>query len=756
MARQRIRVTGSDARLVAMIAVLAGLIAAGAGGSPTGATALDVVVVTAVGGGAIWAAASAPWWAGVSAAAIATAFAPSAPLLLLGATAVIGGMAIGLARRTLPWSRALVAAVALQVFARLGNIERFGFTALLGIVTMLALAVLGLRRRPRRERRVLWLTLVALGAGAVVAALGLGVAAAMAKNDFRDGVNAAEAGIDLLADGELVQARSEFERAAVLLGSAENDLDAPWTQPSRLLPVAAQHRHSAVSLVKGAGDLSTTIADVLAVVDYDSLRVVNGRIDIAAIEAVEQPLQNLNAALASLESAVSDARSPWLLDAIDTRLDDLVVDIDKQQVKGDNALVAIQQAPAMLGRDGPRRYFLSFTTPAEARGLGGFMGNWAEVTADEGKLTLSDFGRTGELNAASEGKTLESVSDGFVDVYAGFLFTDTETRTLGRSVWSNMTASPDFPAVAGAMSELYTKASGRKVDGVVVMDVYAIAKLMEITGPIPIEGSDIIVNPETAAQFLLTDQYSIDDKVDRVDLLEEVALTTVERLLTTTLPSPPDLADLMGPMARQGRFVGWSAIAEEQDVFRRINMSGALPLRDGGDGIAVSLNNAAANKIDYYLDGELSYDVTIQSDTRAVQAELQLTLVNSSPTTGRPDYVIGNTVGLPLGTNSFYVSVHHALTAIAATVDGEPVAFQVGVEGEYFVSSTLLEIPAGATKVVTITLIGQIESDADYRLAVRSPPMVRPLPISVSVDGEPADGSPIADPGVVRFRVPVG
>ena len=32
-----------------------------------------------------------------------------------------------------------------------------------------------------------------------------------------------------------------------------------------------------------------------------------------------------------------------------------------------------KKEPGQTGADGPRRYFIAFTTPAEMRGLGGFM-----------------------------------------------------------------------------------------------------------------------------------------------------------------------------------------------------------------------------------------------------------------------------------------------------------------------------------------------------------------------------------------------
>ncbi len=52
-------------------------------------------------------------------------------------------------------------------------------------------------------------------------------------------------------------------------------------------------------------------------------------------------------------------------------LDDFDESIDEHLPSLDNALTAIGMAPDMLGADGPRRYLLLFTTPAESQGLGG-------------------------------------------------------------------------------------------------------------------------------------------------------------------------------------------------------------------------------------------------------------------------------------------------------------------------------------------------------------------------------------------------
>ena len=57
-------------------------------------------------------------------------------------------------------------------------------------------------------------------------------------------------------------------------------------------------------------------------------------------------------------------------------------------------------AGPMLGRDGPRRWFLAVVTPAENRGSGGLVGNIGEITATGGKLDLAAVERVARLNEA--------------------------------------------------------------------------------------------------------------------------------------------------------------------------------------------------------------------------------------------------------------------------------------------------------------------------------------------------------------------
>ncbi|MGD9795746.1 MAG: DUF4012 domain-containing protein [Acidimicrobiia bacterium] len=751
MSGPRIKVRGRNVWLVLGIAAASGVGAATAGCSPTGETALDVVLVFGGVAAVVWSAASAPWWAGVVVAALATAFARDSWSLGLGAVATCAGLAIGLGRRALPWSRALVAGLALQVLARLGAVGFFGLTSSIAIVASVALTVLGVTRRPRGERRVMWMVGASVGGFLVLASAGFGIGALHARADLESANRSAQEGLDLIGEGRFAEAQVSLDRARFYFDRADTALGRPWTQLARVVPVVAQHRAAAGDLVDEASQLTDAAARALSEIDVDSLRLSGGRIDLGEISRLEAPLEELNAAVDALSNAITDNESPWLVQPLRDRLGELQADVERQQERGDDALAAVRQAPAMLGAEGPRVYFVAFTTPAEARGLGGFMGNWAEVTIDHGVISFTGFGRTTDLNRGGDvGTKTLSGPDDLLANYGEFLLDDPETRIVGPEAWSNITASPDFPAVAQVIAELYPQSGGRQIDGVFAIDIETIARLMQITGPVAVPEIGRELDAQSVIPYLMREQYLLPVDEARVDALETVARETVTRLLTATLPAPPDLADLLSPMAQQGRLVGWAARHEEEDVLQRINMSGALPELES-DGLAITFNNANGSKIDDLLDAQADYSVEPDETTGEATATLTLTLTNNAPASGLPDVIIGNLVDLPKGTNSTYLSVYTPLDFTNATVDGESYPFSVNEDNGYLVLSAFVDIPPKSTMVVELSLVGGLDLSDGYSLVLRTPPTARPFRTTVTVDGTrlaETDGTP----GVSRYR----
>ena len=728
-----------DGRIVVPLAVLAGTVAALGPASPTGARLQDAVVVGASVAFVTWAGATARWWALVALSVGATAIAGSLLLVILGAASVAGAVWIGTRQRDLPTARALVVAVSLNVAIR-SHIGGFlGLSAIITIGVSAVVVVSGLRRRRGQVRRGAVIGLAVVGVLAALAIVGSVIAAVGASRDLRDANVLAHDGISMLGDGEYATAADRFDEAAGAFTSSNEQLTGVWSTPSAWLPVIAQQRSAAAGVSSSAAQASNDLAAALRVIDPEQLRLVGGRFDLDAIRLIEQPFVAVQESIADLRGAIDRAASPWLIGRIADSLADLETELADNQSQADNAVTAIRLAPRMLGAEGARRYFIAFTTPAEARGMGGFMGNWAVLTTLDGRLRLSEFGRTRDLNLGGEPPRYVTGPADWLEQWGQYGFTDGPDGSTSSTPWSNVTISPVFPSTAQVVQELLPQSGQRPVDGVFALDPQVLQALLSMTGPISVDGSDVQLGATNVLQFLLVDQYETDDNDARVDLLEEVSRATIDRVLGGALPNPTVVARELGPMVAQGRLVGSASDPDEQALFESVGLADSLPALAGGDGIAAVFNNAGGNKIDVYLERDLSYTAVVDERTGAVAATLELTLTNTADPDVLPDAVVSNYTGDALGTNRTLLSLYSALPLQSVTVDGKRIRMREGEEAGWRVNSAFLGIAAGGSITVTAEYGGILELPAGYTLAVRPQPLV--VPERQSIDVTAGDGS---------------
>src|SRR5690606_31071370 len=115
---------------------------------------------------------------------------------------------------------------------------------------------------------------------------------------------------------------------------------------------------------------------------------------------------------------------------------------------------------------------------------------------------------------------------------------------------------------------------------------------------------------------------------------------------------------------------------------------------------------------------------------------LRVTLENTAPAEGLPDYVIGNSVGLPNGFNRSYVSMYSPFDLEAARIDGQPAMVQAEREMQRNVYSTFVDIPPGGSVQIELDLVGTI-TGRRYRLDLPAQPFVDPddVPVAVTREG---------------------
>jgi hypothetical protein len=730
---------------------VSGLLAAG---RPTGLAGPDALARAAVAAGLTLAASRARPWSlvllGATAAALSgtgsvtTAAGWIALFLALAAFGVQATQAgsgvhatqAGTARPQ-PGVSALVGALAGAALLRLPPTDPSVIAPVAAGSAALAVVVSAVRSQPVTGLRRLRRAGRGLAGAAVLASAGLAFAAVRSAAGVDEGMAQARAGLDAAASGDQTGADAHLRRAEAAFAGADTVLNAWYARPARLVPVVGQQAGALGGLAAAAHHLSAAAADSAARIDLRQIAVDGGRVDLDRVAALDAPLADVEAALGRAQADTDAIGTDWVLPAIGRHRQRLVDEVHRTRARVGVAHEAVRLAPDLLGAHGPRRWFVAFTTPAEARGLGGMMGNFAVLTAVDGRVEVTRSDRTAaiEPGPGDPPRPLDAPAD-YVARYGW-----SRPQDLLRDV----TQSPDLPSVTRVIRGAYPRAAGGEpVDGVIVADPYAIAAVLRLTGPIKVTGMPEALSAANAADVLLRDQYeafrSANDR--RIDFLGEAARQAFDALVHLRTVEPARWAEVLGPMVAQRRLLVASARPDEQHLLGELGLTGAFPAPDhapGADFVAFTTSNWGNNKIDAYLHRSLDYRAEHDPATGAVHAHAVVTLRNDAPDHGLAPYVIRprRSAHLPDGTNWLVLSVYSPHRLVAATVrgaDNRDRRLAMGAERELGrnVYTAYLAVPAGTTATVDLELEGSVTPGGDYRLSWFQQPAVYPDEITVT------------------------
>lgn len=748
VSQRRNRITRTDSLAAAGVAAVAGVLACFAGCEPTGNAVPDAILTFSVVALVTWLGASAAWWALFTGAVVASVAAiGGAPFLLVVMAWIAAAVAgvIGEMRLNQPVLRAACAGAIVQVVLRLEWSPFFLASALVAGAVLLLVAGSGWQRRRGHVRRiVMWSTVGVLAAG-LLATAAFGLSALRIRSQASEGYRDMLLALDLLESGELEEAPAALATASAGLSEAADGVDGLFSQPARLVPVVAQNRDITADVLRRAAAAADAAGAALSTVDLDRLNIVDGRIDVDALADVEPALAELESTVLDLRETLDQTDSPYLVGPLASRLDNARARADQVAVHAVASHAAARVGPAVLGADGPRRYFVAFTNPAESRAQSGLMGNWSEVTINDGRIEVTRSGRTAELERGIDDSPpiyLDQPEEYFR--HYGQYGAGAADEPVRRKFWGNALVSPDMVSVGEVYAQIYEATTGRALDGVIVMDPAAIAGLLDLTGPIDVPGIDLRLSDANAVEFLTRGQYEFAEN-EREDFLEAITALTIERLLSSSLPPPQVLGATLGPAATEGHLSAWAARPEEQRLLELVGMDAAMPRLaevPQSDALAVTVNNAGGNKIDSFLEREIEYRPTVDEDAGIVVAELTIRLTNTAPSSGYNEYVIGNLVDLPTGTNRLIAEIWSALDVTEVAIDGQPVAVTRLEELGWNIQQIGVDIAPGRTATITATVSGRIEP-GDYELLWRPQPL--PTPDRVVIEATRNGGGTIVD-----------
>lgn len=539
-------------------------------------------------------------------------------------------------------------------------------------------------------------------------------------------------------DGEMTLAAERFEAASESFAEADEALRRPAVRALGRVPVVDRNLEVVRGLAEAGGfvaDAGAAGADAVQDLPGGSAAFAPqaGRLPVDRIAEFAPTLREVADGIDAASARMAATPATWLAGPVAAARVEFTSRLEAVVEPARAAAVLAETLPGYLGAEEQRTYIFGAQNPAELRGTGGLIGAWTLLTVRDGELEFGDFETIGTLTlTGDEAYDMPPPNEDYGARYGRF-------AAAGHG--SNINMTPDFPTAAEALLNLYERQRGETLDGVIVADPYVFEALLRVTGPV--EVPDVRrVDADTVVDFVTNQQYAEFDENDptRKLVLGEVAQAALERFLIDGGAEPARSLQVLGEATGDGHLLLHSAHESEQDAFVETGLAGAFPADHDGAVFGVITNNAAANKLDYYLEQTLDYEIWLAEDGSAY-GRASIGFTNTAPTSGAHPTVLGPYGdNLVAGEHQLYVSTYCSpeCSLLGFSRDGEPST--VGVERELgaTVFPTTVRLPSGSSEELAMEWRQDgVWDGTEFHLIVPEQPLMRPPSRRVTVHPPP-------------------
>lgn len=369
----------------------------------------------------------------------------------------------------------------------------------------------------------------------------------------------------------------------------------------------------------------------------DATLMVDGNVSMPVLDEVLAALAKVDSSLGSAKARLDEVEgdAPFVgqqaADARDEALEQVVPVADGLH----RMQPLLDRMPSLLGQDGEKKYVIAMMNPSEMRFSGGAMLTYSVMTLDGGEI---DRGRT------VDGTTSRTLSRSvFWDRVPGNPFV---SRYSERIIHANI--APSWPVAGEETLRAWERLRGTEVDGLIALDVVALSRMLQVTGPIYVEGlgqvrADNLVKL-TAGDY---DRFTVAQQTERKALNRALIPAFTEQLFSgvdfvATMRALGDAAD--------GRHLALYFRDEPtQQAVADFDFDGDLSDTDQ-DYLGFFTQNLVGSKADFWQHKDIRSSVTLAADGSA-EVTLVAAIDNTAPAalTGELSAYTDPTLDLRLG-----------------------------------------------------------------------------------------------------------
>jgi hypothetical protein len=475
---------------------------------------------------------------------------------------------------------------------------------------------------PWTTRRKIWSLVVA---GLAVYLVGGAIQVALLPSHAGKAQTELEAFRDDLKGGDAPAAAADLRAAKRQLARAQAAADFGPVRLAKFAPgVGAtisdlDHLLAAANLMAKAGGDGLTIFQSFS--GDDAPLFANNTLDLGAIRQARDSSQAIQA---SVGSALDELRQihgqgPKGSVALEKKRTAL---LQVSKLQGDIATVlpVMRALPSAVGAHGTKTYLVAVMNPAEMRASGGAPLSVAFLRFKNGKMTTPVQGATSDLTNLNQ-KTF----------FAKFPH-DPWQLPKAPQRFVNTNFNPSFPVSAQTMinaAPTNPGFKGLKPDGVIALDIVAVAKLLQATGPIDTAAYGNLT-ADNIVPLLLVNGYKEENTAANIkarhDVNDQLMKIMMSRL--TTGGGLVGKARALGDAIPSRHLQMYFRDQRLQNLVTQRHLGGQVPLPSVGNLSAVYTQNTNQSKMDIFQSRLVRERVELRSDGSAV---VQRTVVLSNP-----------------------------------------------------------------------------------------------------------------------------
>lgn len=315
--------------------------------------------------------------------------------------------------------------------------------------------------------------------------------------------------------------------------------------------------------------------------------------------------------------------------------DEYQVILGQSQEIADSASIVMSGLPQLLGMQGEKKYVIWFQNSNEIRPTGGFIGSYATVSIDSGKIKniyIDDiYNPDGQIDV----RNIKTTPPEPIKTFLG-----EEVLYLRNSNWD-----PDFTKSAKSFDDIYFKITGESIDGYIALDLKFVENLLRVTKPVFLASYNEDINSENLderAQYYSGFDYK-EGSADKKSFLTILGSKLLEKVFALKKEDFPKLITEVGRSLEERHLQIYLNNNQINSLLTENKWDGRL-VETSGDYLYVVNANLGGTKSNYYIDNKMTYEINSMTRDGLLRANLYLDYKNNAENDAWPggpytDYV---------------------------------------------------------------------------------------------------------------------